>query len=116
MTGTALAAVVGLLMAPLFGSGSLGLIFVYLALSQLTAGLTYGPLATYLPELFPARVRYSGASISFNVGGILGGGLAPFLAQALSDRGGLFYVGLYLAAAALISVIAMTSLKSIRHS
>ena len=63
-----------------------------------------------------ASVRYSGASISFNVGGIMGGGFAPIAAQALSERGGLFYVGLYLAVAALISMIAMASLKGIRHA
>ena len=116
MTGCALAAIVGLLMGPLFEGGEIGLIWLYLALSQFTAGILYGPLGTYLPDLFPARVRYSGASISFNVGGIMGGALAPIAAQALAERGGLFYVGLYLAATAVVSALAMASLKGNRLS
>jgi MFS family permease len=110
--GCGLAAIVGLLMAPLFDSGSIALIWLYLILSQFTAGILYGPLGTYLPDLFPARVRYSGASISFNVGGIMGGALAPIAAQALVTQGGLLYVGLYLAGAAAISATAMALLRS----
>ena len=56
-------------------------------------------------------MRYSGVSIAFNVGGILGGGLAPIIAQALADRGGLTPVGLYLAIAALLSLAAIAPLK-----
>ena len=67
-------------------------------------GFVYGPLGAWLPGLFPARVRYTGASLAFNVGGILGGALAPIIAQALADRGGLWLVGLYLAGAALVSL------------
>ncbi len=57
-------------------------------------GLVYGPLGAWLPGMFPARVRYTGASVAFNLGGILGGALAPMIAQALANRGGLFPVGL----------------------
>ena len=112
MAGCVSTVFVGLLMAPLFGSGSLVLIWLFLSLALFAMGFIYGPLGAYLPDLFPARVRYSGASISFNVGGILGGALAPLAAQALAERGGLFFVGLYLAAAATISFVAMASLRS----
>jgi uncharacterized membrane-anchored protein YitT (DUF2179 family) len=54
-------------------------------------------------------VRYTGASIAFNVGGILGGALAPLVAQALADRGGLPLVGLYLSVAGLISLIGLAA-------
>jgi hypothetical protein len=74
-------------------------------------GFVYGPLGAFLPSLFPPRVRYSGASIAFNVGGILGGGLAPIIAQALADKGGLTPVGLYLAGAAFVSLVAIWPLK-----
>jgi MFS family permease len=77
-------------------------------------GFTYGPIGAWLPGLFPARVRYTGASLAFSVGGILGGALAPILAQGLADRGGLPFVGLYLGVAALISLIALTGLRSSR--
>ena len=91
-------------LAPMLGSGSLPIVGLYLTLALFSMGFVYGPLGIFLPSLFPARVRYTGASLAFNLGGILGGGLAPFAAQALADRGGLNYVGAYLAAAALISL------------
>ena len=56
-------------------------------------------------------MRYTGASVAFNVGGILGGGLAPMIAQALADQGGLVPVGYYLSGAALISLVALVFLK-----
>jgi len=74
-------------------------------------GFVYGPLGAWLPSLFPARVRYTGASIAFNLGGIIGGGLAPVIAQALANRGGLSLVGLYLGAAGLVSLLALLPLK-----
>lgn len=99
--------VVGFLLAPMLGSASLLLVFLFLALALLMMGFVYGPLGAFLPALFPARVRYTGATVSFNVGGIFGGALAPILAQALADRGGLALVGLYLSAAAAISFVAL---------
>ena len=103
--------VVGLVMAPLLESGSIALVWVYLCFAMLVVGFIYGPVATYLPDLFPARVRYSGASIAFNVGGIFGGGLAPIIASALVPLGGLTYVGLYLACTAVISATAVLMLR-----
>jgi metabolite-proton symporter len=102
---------VGFLLDPLFGSGSLGLVFVFLALSLALMGVTYGPIGAWLPSLFPARVRYTGASMAFNLGGIVGGALAPVLAQRLADEGGLHLVGYYLTGAAVISLVALVSLK-----
>ena len=82
-------------------------IFAFLSLALFLMGLVYGPLGAWLPGLFPARVRYTGASVAFNVGGILGGALAPIIAQALADRGGLWLVGLYLAGAAFVSLVSL---------
>ncbi|WP_158809593.1 MFS transporter [Beijerinckia sp. L45] len=110
MVGCALTIVAGLGLAPMLGSGSLLVIGLYLSLCLLIMGFVYGPLGAWLPGLFPARVRYTGASLAFNVGGILGGGIAPILAQALADRGGLPYVGVYLAIAALTSLVALASI------
>jgi MFS family permease len=107
MVGCALTVPAGLLLGPLMGSGSLALIGLFLSLALLLMGLVYGPLGAFLPALFPARVRYSGASLAFNVGGILGGALSPLIAQALAERGGLFPVGLYLSGAALVSLLAL---------
>ncbi|MGA0607669.1 MFS transporter [Phenylobacterium sp. VNQ135] len=102
---------VGASMGAMMGSGSLTLIWLWLSLALLAMGFVYGPLGAYLPSLFPPRVRYSGASIAFNVGGIIGGGLAPMAAQALADRGGLAPVGLYLVAAAVLSLAGLVLTK-----
>src|SRR3546814_15731309 len=66
-------------------------------------GLVYGPLGSWLTGLFPVRVRYTGASVAFNAGGILGGAMAPIVAQALAERGGTETVGFYLALAGVVS-------------
>jgi metabolite-proton symporter len=97
----------GLLMGPLMGGGQILPVFLFLALALLVMGFVYGPLGAWLPGLFPARVRYTGASMAFNVGGILGGALAPIIAQSLAERGGLPPVGLYLAGCCLISLVAL---------
>jgi len=101
---------VGLVMGTMMGSGSLIAIWAWLSAALFMMGFVYGPLGAFLPGLFPPRVRYSGASIAFNVGGILGGGLAPIIAQALADRGGLAPVGWYLAGAAAVSFLAIAPL------
>ncbi|MDB5906043.1 MAG: yhjE, partial [Massilia sp.] len=70
-------------------------------------GMTYGPLGTMLSELFPAEVRYTGASLTFNLAGILGASLAPYVATWLAAHYGLKYVGYYLSASALLSLVAL---------
>lgn len=107
---------VAALLAPMLGSGSLFVVWLFLSLALFTMGFVYGPLGAWLPDLFPVRVRYTGASIAFNVGGILGGALAPLLAQALADRGGLRLVGLYLGVAALLSLVALALSPERQHA
>lgn len=109
--GCAGSILVGFLLPVMMGAGSLGLIWAYLSLAQFLMGFVYGPLGAFLPSLFPTRVRYTGASIAFNVGGILGGGLTPMIATALAERGGLASVGLYLSAAAAVSLLALLPLR-----
>ena len=111
IAGCLAAIAVGGLLAPLLGSGSLLLVGVFLSLGLFVMGYVYGPLGAWLPGLFPARVRYTGASMAFNLGGILGGGVAPVLAAALAERGGLGWVGAYLAAAAAASLIGVGLLR-----
>ncbi len=107
MLGCVAAVATGGLLAPMMGSGSLFEVGAFLSLALFVMGFVYGPLGAWLPGLFPVRVRYTGASMTFNLGGILGGGLAPFVAQALADRGGLSLVGLYLGVAAGASLIGL---------
>ncbi len=109
--GCVLVALSGFAMAPLMGAGLSG-VFVFLSLLLLAMGFVYGPLGAWLPGLFPPRVRYTGASMTFNVAGVIGGGLTPFFAQTLAMRGGgLAPVGWYLSAAAVLSLVALLALK-----
>jgi MFS family permease len=109
-TGCLLGIPTGLLLDPMLGGSHLA-IFAFLSLALFVMGLLYGPLGAWLPSLFPARVRYTGVSIAFNLGGIFGGALTPFAAQVLAERGGLGWVGGYLSAAALISLVALFFLR-----
>ena len=102
--------VAGFLIAPLMASG-LGGAFLFLSLLLFAMGFCYGPLGAWLPGLFPPRVRYTGASMTFNIAGVIGGGLTPLIAQALALEGGLRPVGLYLSAAALLSLGALLALR-----
>lgn len=86
-------------------SGSLGWVFVTLAASLFTMGLAYGPLGAWLPTLFPVKVRYSGISIAFSTGGIVGGAITPIVAKMLADGGHGKWVGLLMSAAAVISLL-----------
>jgi MFS family permease len=105
LVGYACVLVVAALLAPALSHGSPPMLFAFLAMGFLAAGLTYGPLSAWLPQLFPARVRYTGASLAFNLGGIVGGGLTPLIAQLLAPHGGLPKVGLYLAATVVLSLL-----------
>ncbi|MBW8889719.1 MAG: MHS family MFS transporter [Fibrobacteres bacterium] len=97
----------GLGFGALFGSGRTPLVLLSLCLGLALMGLCYGPLGAMLSELFPTRVRYTGASLTFNLAGIFGASLAPYAATWLATRFGLPFVGYYLAAAAAITLLAL---------
>lgn len=97
----------GLFFSQLFGPGNLTLTYIFLATGMFLMGLTYGPIGTALAEIFPASVRYTGASLGFTLAGILGASLTPVIATTLATKYGLAYVGYYLALAAAISLIAL---------
>ena len=101
----------GLVMAPLFVAGTVGAILT-MAVGLSLMGLTYGPLGTVLSELFPTSIRYTGSSLTFNLAGIFGASLAPYAATWLATHHGLPYVGYYLAASALVTLVALLSLPS----
>jgi MFS family permease len=105
--GSILGIATGFLMGPMMGSGSPFLVLGFLSLALFVMGLVYGPLGGWLPSLFPARVRYTGASVAFNMAGILGGALAPNAAKMLSEWGGLGPVGWYLSGACGLSLLGL---------
>jgi MFS family permease len=77
-------------------------------------GLTYGPLGTTLSELFPTRVRYTGSSLTFNLAGIFGASLAPYIATFLAQTYGLQYVGYYVLAAAALTLVGLLDIHETR--
>jgi MFS family permease len=105
------AIVAGFLLAPGLGSGQIAAMFASMAFALFVMGFVYGPLGAWLPELYPARVRYTGVSLAFNMAGIIGGGLTPVAAQALATRGGLGAVSVYLAAMSGMSLVALLMLR-----
>jgi len=104
----------GFLMEPMLGSGSPVLITAFLSIELFLMGATFAPMGALLPELFPTAVRYTGAGAAYNLGGILGASLAPFIAQKLVLMGGLAWVGGYISVAAAISVMAVLMLHETR--
>jgi len=74
-------------------------------------GLTYGPLGTLISELFPTPVRYTGSSLAFNLAGILGASLAPYIATWLAKTYGLQYVGYYLTASAALTFVGLLFIR-----
>ena len=97
----------GLIFGAAMGTGALLPIFLILALALFLMGFVYGPLGAYLPALFPIQLRYTGASFSFNLGGIIGGALAPIVATWLIAIHGIELVGLYMSVAAALSIIGL---------
>ncbi|MGC3980029.1 MAG: MFS transporter [Steroidobacteraceae bacterium] len=107
MLAAVLVVVFGLAFAPLFGSGSKMQVLLFLCLGLGLMGLTYGPIGASLSELFPTAVRYTGASMTFNLAGIIGASLAPYIATWLAKTYGLQYVGYYMSTAGALTLIAL---------
>jgi metabolite-proton symporter len=104
----------GFSFAPLFGAHDTVKVFAFVALGFTVTGLTYGPLGSALASLFPTAVRYTGTSLTFNFAGILGASLAPYIATELAHAPGygLRYVGYYLSAAGLVTLLALSYITS----
>ena len=105
-----LIAVFGLFMARMFAAGPNGALWMMIVGLALM-GITYGPLGTVVSELFPTAVRYTGSSLAFSMAGILGASLAPYIATWLAERYGLAYVGYYLSASAVLSIIGLLMVR-----
>ena len=102
--GAVATALLGAVFGPVLGEASLPLVFVTLAASLFVMGLVYGPLGAWLPTLFPPLVRYTGVSVAFNAGGIIGGAVVAVEAQRITMEGGIALVGLFLTVAGLVTL------------
>ncbi|MTH65179.1 MFS transporter [Paracoccus shanxieyensis] len=101
------------LLAPLMsatdGEGS---IYLFVTIGMFLMGLTYGVIGAALAAPFPTRVRYTGASITFNFAGIFGASLAPYAATWLQQNHGLGYVGYYMLAASVVTLLCVLASRS----
>jgi metabolite-proton symporter len=103
----------GLVLAPMLSAGIVGATLA-MVVGQALMGFTYGPLGTTLSELFPTAVRYTGSSLTFNLAGIFGASLAPYIATYLATNYGLQYVGYYLTGAAILTVSGLLATRETR--
>ena len=97
---------------PLVNTGSIWLLTLGIVLLTVGLGLTYGPQAALYTELFPASIRFSGVSISYAIGAVLGGAFAPTIAQYLvQTTGSTVAVTVYLGGMVVIALIATLLLR-----
>ncbi len=106
---------------PLIDTGEFIWIVVAIAGGQIFIGMMYGPQAALLAELFSTHVRYSGASLGYQTGAILGGALAPIIATTLWSEFGTFYISVYIAFASGLTILSVllireTSGKELHHN
>jgi metabolite-proton symporter len=93
---------------PLLSSGSTAVIVFAVVVALLTHAAMYGPQAAFIAELFSTELRYSGASMGYQLAGVLGGGIAPIVAIALVDAFGTAYaVSVYVLAMLLLTLAAL---------
>lgn len=111
LTGAVMTMALGMVFGAGLTSGSLLTIFVTLSAALVVMGFVYGPLGSWLPTLFPVTVRYSGISLAFNVGGIVGGALTPIGAQMLAEAGQGSNAGLLLSLAGLATLIGVLAAR-----
>ena len=96
----------------LIDTGEIAWYFVALFVMTFGLGLSYGPQAALYAEMFPANVRYSGVSIGYALGAILGGAFAPMIAEALLNATKASWtIGVYIAIVSVISLIGVSLIK-----
>ncbi len=97
----------------LINTGNIYLYFVALFAMTVGLGLSYGPQAALYSEMFPADIRYSGVSIGYAIGAILGGAFAPMIAELVFGKTGqIWTVGLYIVIVSIISLVAVSLVKT----
>ena len=101
---------------PLFlGNGTPASVFAFLVIGMALMGMTFGPMAALLPELFPTEVRYSGASLAYNIASIIGATIAAMISLKINALYGLMGVGVYLAINAFLTLLALLASKETKN-
>lgn len=107
MLGAILTGMWGFALFPLVDTGNFWLIVVGVSGGLMALGMMYGPQAAFFTEMFSTEVRYSGASLGYQVGAILGGAFAPTIATILWKEYDIIWVSVYIAGASLLSLISV---------
>ena len=111
MLGAILSGVWAFDMFPLIDTSQFWLIVLAMSGGQIFLSMMYGPQAAFLAEMFSTNVRYSGASLGYQLGAILGGAMAPIVATFLWSEYGTIYIAMYIAFAALLTLISVQMLS-----
>ena len=109
--GAILTGIWGFAIFPLVDTGIPILITLAVTMGMVLLGMQYGPQAAYFTELFATEVRYSGASLGYQIGAILGGALAPTIAVLLWQELGIIYLSVYILVAALLTLWSLSQLE-----
>lgn len=112
IAGAVLTVLTGLVFGPVLAHGGLWALFGLLSLALFALGLVYGPLGAWMAGVFPVTVRYTGISLAFNGGGVIGGAVAPIGAQWLSAGGGTELTGLILSAAGVVTLLGLLLIRT----
>ena len=105
MLGAFLTGVWGFALFPLIATGSFLLVVVAVAGGLIFLGMMYGPQAAFFTELFSTEVRYSGASLGYQIGAIIGGAFAPTIATILWKEYDIMWVSVYIFIASMLSLL-----------
>ncbi len=107
MLGAILTGIWAFALFPLIDTGNFWLIVLGISGGLGFLGMMYGPQAAFFAELFSTEVRYSGASLGYQVGAIFGGAFAPTIATILWKEYDIVWVSVYIAIASLLSLISV---------
>ncbi|MDB2370031.1 MHS family MFS transporter [Gammaproteobacteria bacterium] len=110
MAGAVLTGLWAFAIFPLVDTGNFWLIVLAITIGLIFVGMMYGPQAAFFTELFSTEVRYSGATLGYQFGAILGGAFAPTIAAFLWNNYGIFWVSVYISFASLLTVFSVMSL------
>jgi len=110
MLGAILTGVWAFALFPLIDTGNFWLIVLGLSGGLMFLGMMYGPQAAFFTELFSTEVRYSGASLGYQTGAILGGAFAPTIATILWTEYSIVWVSVYIAIASALSLVSVMML------
>jgi MFS family permease len=105
-----------LLLFPLLDTGSPFAFLIGVAVTLSLYGIANGPAGAWLPEMFQSKFRYTGAGLSYNLGGIIGGAIPPILAAQIVASASSIWVGVLLAGLSAVSLLCVLALPETKNN